>query len=70
MPFGLTIRRQSNRSIISLATDIRVVVTMACTQCKARNYATTKNRRKTTDRLELRKHCPVCRVHTVHREAK
>ncbi|BCW98781.1 MAG: 50S ribosomal protein L33 [Armatimonadota bacterium] len=53
-----------------MATDIRVVITMACTECRARNYATTKNRRKQTERLELKKHCPVCRKHTVHREAK
>lgn len=53
-----------------MATDVRIVVTLACTECKSRNYASTKNRRTTQERLELKKHCPVCRKHTVHREAK
>ncbi|MCC6485466.1 MAG: 50S ribosomal protein L33 [Armatimonadetes bacterium] len=53
-----------------MATDVRVVVTMACTECKSRNYATSKNRRKTTERLELKKYCPRCRTHQLHREAK
>ena len=43
---------------------------MACTDCKERNYATTKNKRNDPDRLELRKFCPRCRKHTSHREAK
>lgn len=53
-----------------MATDVRVVVTLACTECKARNYATSKNRRKTTERLELKKYCSVCGKHTMHREAR
>ena len=53
-----------------MATDVRVVVTLACNECKSRNYATTKNKRNDPDRIELRKYCKVCRKHTVHREAK
>jgi large subunit ribosomal protein L33 len=48
----------------------RVVVTLACPTCKRRNYTTSKNKKKTTERLELRKFCPTCRVHTAHRETK
>ncbi|MGH2447640.1 MAG: 50S ribosomal protein L33 [Chloroflexota bacterium] len=48
----------------------RIFVTMACPVCKERNYTTTKNRRNTTDRLELNKFCPRCRQHTAHRETR
>ena len=40
--------------------DIRPGITLACTECKERNYITTKNRRNTPDRLELKKFCPRC----------
>ncbi|RKX70771.1 50S ribosomal protein L33 [candidate division WOR-3 bacterium] len=50
--------------------ELRVVVTLGCTECKSRNYTTTKNRKKNTGRLELRKYCPRCRHHTVHKEVK
>jgi large subunit ribosomal protein L33 len=48
----------------------RVVVEMACTDCRERNYTTTKNRRNDADRIELRKFCPRCRGHKLHREAR
>jgi large subunit ribosomal protein L33 len=48
----------------------RVVVTLACNECKERNYTTEKNRRNTTDRLEFTKFCPRCRKHTEHRETR
>jgi large subunit ribosomal protein L33 len=48
----------------------RIVITLACTECRRRNYATTKNRRTTTDRLELRKYCRFCRKHVGHRETR
>ncbi|HET6454514.1 MAG TPA: 50S ribosomal protein L33 [Armatimonadota bacterium] len=53
-----------------MATDVRVIITLACNECKSRNYATTKNKRNDPDRIELKKYCKVCRKHTVHREAK
>ncbi len=49
---------------------IRMVITLACTQCNERNYTTTKNRRNDPGRLELRKYCPRCREHVLHRETK
>jgi large subunit ribosomal protein L33 len=49
---------------------MRVNITLACTECRNRNYAQTKNKRKHPDRLELRKYCPRCNAHTVHRETK
>jgi len=48
----------------------RSVTTMACTVCKQRNYTTSKNKKNNPERLELRKFCPTCRVHTAHRETK
>ena len=52
------------------SSDVRVVVNMACGECKSRNYTTKKNKRTTQNRLELNKHCPICKKHTPHREAK
>ena len=37
------------------ATDVRPKITMACTECKERNYITKKNRRNDPDRLDLAK---------------
>jgi len=48
----------------------RMVVTLACTECQERNYTTQKNRRNDTGRQELKKFCPRCRVHRLHRETK
>lgn len=50
--------------------ELRIYITLACTECKSRNYTTTKNRRNTPDRLERRKYCPKCNKHTLHREQK
>jgi len=50
--------------------DIRVVINMACEDCKRRNYTTYKNKRNNQERLELRKYCRWCGKHTAHREAK
>ena len=47
----------------SKSTDIRPKITMACTECKERNYITRKNRRNDPDRMELKKYCPRCRKH-------
>ena len=34
-----------------------VKITLACTECKQRNYNTTKNKKNNPDRLELKKYC-------------
>ena len=46
---------------------MRVKITLACTECKQRNYDTMKN---DPDRLEMKKYCRFCRKHTLHRETK
>ena len=50
--------------------DKRPPITLACEDCKRRNYVTTKNKSNTTDRLQLSKFCPWCRQHTAHRETR
>jgi large subunit ribosomal protein L33 len=55
---------------VAKATDIRPKITMACADCKNRNYITKKNRRNDPDRIELRKFCPNCGKHTAHRETR
>jgi large subunit ribosomal protein L33 len=48
----------------------RDLVTLACTECKRRNYTTTRNKKLTTERLEMKKFCPSERKRTVHKEIK
>lgn len=50
--------------------DVRPKITLACTQCKERNYITKKNRRNDPDRLEIKKYCPTCNASVAHRETR
>jgi len=43
---------------------------LACTECKRRNYTTTRNKTRTPDRLEIKKFCRFDRKRTVHRETR
>ncbi|MEM8602567.1 MAG: 50S ribosomal protein L33 [Cyanobacteria bacterium P01_H01_bin.121] len=63
------------------AKGVRITITLECTECRSMSndekrspgvsrYTTTKNRRNTTARLELKKFCPHCNAHTVHKEIK
>ncbi len=49
---------------------MRNAVTMACTECKQRNYQTNKNKKNDPDRIELSKYCKFCKKHTPHKETK
>ena len=49
---------------------MRVKITLACSECKPRNYDTMKNKKNDPDRLELNKYCRFCRKSTVHKETK
>ena len=49
---------------------MRVNILLACTSCKRRNYATAKNKKNTTARLEVKKYCPWEKKHILHRETK
>lgn len=54
----------------------RVQVILECTEHKdsglpgTSRYITTKNRRNTSARLELRKYNPILKRHTLHKEIK
>lgn len=54
----------------------RVQVILECTEHKnsgksgTSRYITTKNRKNTTERLELKKYNPVLKKYTVHKEIK
>ncbi|MHC1760285.1 MAG: 50S ribosomal protein L33 [Negativicutes bacterium] len=49
---------------------MRNAVTLACTECKQRNYQTNKNKKNDPDRLEFNKYCKFCKKHTAHKETK
>ena len=49
---------------------MRNAVTLACTECKQRNYQTNKNKKNDPDRLELKKYCRFCHKQTLHKETK
>ena len=57
----------------------RITIHLECTVCRTNlnkrvngvsRYTTIKNRRNTPSRLELKKFCPYCNLHTAHRETK
>lgn len=55
--------------------DVRVKVILECTEAKKEGkppsrYSTMKNKRNTTERLELKKYNPFLRRHTVHKETR
>ncbi|MDP8999273.1 MAG: 50S ribosomal protein L33 [Myxococcota bacterium] len=47
----------------------RVAISLACTECESRNYRTTRKASHHVQ-LELKKFCPSCKRHTVHKETK
>ena len=49
---------------------MREKIILVCEECLSRNYSTTKNKALGTKRLEIKKHCPKCNKHTVHKETK
>ena len=46
---------------------MRVKITLACTECKQRNYNMTKEKKNHPDRMETKKYCRFCKRHTLHR---
>ena len=53
----------------------RIIVTLECTEAKKEGatpsrYTTTKNKRKQTERLELKKYNRFLKRHTLHKEIK
>jgi large subunit ribosomal protein L33 len=48
----------------------RILITLACSECRERTYHTEKNKRNGPDRLTINKFCSRSREHTEHREVK
>ncbi|MCK4321260.1 50S ribosomal protein L33 [candidate division WOR-3 bacterium] len=46
---------------------MRIIVRLECSECKNRNYTTTRNKEQRS-KLKLNKYCPRCRKHTLHKE--
>jgi len=53
-----------------MASDKRVHVTLECTECKRRNYITTKSKVNDRERIEMKKYCKWERRHTLHKETR
>ena len=68
--FSVPEQRNAAMAALTGGADMRVKVTMACTECKQRNYNTKKNKKNDPDRLEMNKYCKFCKKHTLHRETK
>ena len=45
-------------------------VSLVCEVCLSRNYVTHKNKLVKTNRIQLKKYCPKCNCHTLHKETK
>ena len=50
--------------------DVRIAATLACEECKRRNYQTNKSKRNNPDRISMSKYCKWCRSHTSHKETR
>ena len=42
---------------------VRVKITLACTDCKQRNYNMTKEKKNHPERMETKKYCKFCHHH-------
>ena len=50
--------------------DNRTLINLGCSDCSERTYHSTKSRRNDPQRIELKKFCPRCGAHTMHREVR
>lgn len=53
-----------------MASSDRIKVGLKCVECNDINYTTTKNSKKKTEKLEIKKYCPRLKKRTVHKEVK
>ena len=49
---------------------MREKVILVCVECLSRNYYVKKNKINNPERIEIKKFCPRCNKHTVHKETK
>lgn len=50
--------------------NVRTKVILVCEECLSRNYTTTKNPQKNTERIEMKKYCKTCNKYTIHKETR
>ena len=62
-------KSKQNKNLVEVET-VRVKITLACTECKQRNYNMTKDKKTHPDRMETKKYCRFCKKHTLHKETK
>jgi large subunit ribosomal protein L33 len=48
---------------------MRELISLSCEACKGKNYTTSKNKKNNPSKLALKKFCPHCGKHTVHKES-
>ncbi|MEG1499987.1 MAG: 50S ribosomal protein L33 [Clostridia bacterium] len=53
-----------------MANPSRKHIILACTECKERNYSSSKNAKNDPERKEINKFCSRCGKHTLHKETK
>ena len=57
------------RFVMAKKTAVELIA-LQCSECKRRNYTTSKNRKNIQGKLELMKYCSFDRKHTLHKETK
>ena len=66
-----TFTEERNANIDQMEVEVvRTKITLACTECKQRNYNLTKDKKTHPDRMEVKKYCRFCRKHTLHKETR
>ena len=65
--FSQATSKKSNQAEVEV---VRVKITLACMDCKQRNYNMTKEKKNHPDRMETKKYCRFCKKHTMHKETK
>ena len=70
LPRTRLFERSFFRSHLMARGDVRIAITLACEECKRRNYQTNKSKRNTPDRITLQKYCKWCRRSTSHKETR
>jgi large subunit ribosomal protein L33 len=64
------VQSRSSAQDIKIRITMREIITLECTECKRRNYTTTKNKRLHPGRVEFKKYCRWDKKHTIHKETK
>ena len=49
---------------------MRIKIVLECEECHARNYTQSKNKQEHPERIQVKKFCPRCNRHTIHRESR